>query len=289
MASLDEGGSDKKVMDILDLSLIEISCKSDLKKLLERIPDYKVRPEKVREEEISIEDGNYAENLTDTSDKVDYQFANPIPVSLRDVCLKELGRVNISWRMLTVSRPKSKLEEDFFTRMVQLEKLQYKTIHWEFEKEALKNRKGMATSRSRTAGRPAFKSGFNVKSSVTETRLITCKECGIEFCYGTCNKFLYDDSARTFNPVTADIFDIQRKTANKSKKGATKQSSFSQDVENHHPEVMSPDGGEKLDDVEIKPCITKQNLSVPSEGPVKVKAKSKVSCKVKLRKSKKTK
>lgn len=48
----------------------------------------------------------------------DYIYANPIPPDMRAVPLEDLNPVAIDWKMLTSIRPKSKLEEEMFSRSV---------------------------------------------------------------------------------------------------------------------------------------------------------------------------
>jgi hypothetical protein len=48
----------------------------------------------------------------------DYAYANPIPPDMRAVPLEDLNPVAIDWKMLTSIRPKSKLEEEMFSRSV---------------------------------------------------------------------------------------------------------------------------------------------------------------------------
>ena len=50
----------------------------------------------------------------------EFPFGNPVPPSMRMVRIEDLSSVDINWRMLTLARPKTKLEEDIFSRLVQL-------------------------------------------------------------------------------------------------------------------------------------------------------------------------
>ena len=45
-----------------------------------------------------------------------YQFANPCPQSMRHVRITDLSSVDISWKMLTLARPTSKIDEDIFSK-----------------------------------------------------------------------------------------------------------------------------------------------------------------------------
>lgn len=106
-----------------------------------------------------------------------------------------------------------------------MEKLKYKTIQWEYEQEAIKERKGNPRHRglgSVTRNRGTYGRGGSSRSAVTETRRQTCKECGEEFCLGTCKKYLYDDHSRTLNPLSDDIFQVNhQKITKKGSKKAT--------------------------------------------------------------------
>jgi hypothetical protein len=52
------------------------------------------------------------------SKQQDYAYPNPIPPDMRAVALEDLNPVAIDWKMLTSIRPKSKLEEEMFSRSV---------------------------------------------------------------------------------------------------------------------------------------------------------------------------
>lgn len=45
-----------------------------------------------------------------------YQYLNPIPVEMRAITIMDLCPVPIDWKMLTTLRPKTKLEEDYYSR-----------------------------------------------------------------------------------------------------------------------------------------------------------------------------
>lgn len=55
----------------------------------------------------------------------DYAYANPIPPDMRSVALEDLSPVAIDWKMLTSIRPKSKLEEEMFSRSVNLKSVRF--------------------------------------------------------------------------------------------------------------------------------------------------------------------
>lgn len=45
-----------------------------------------------------------------------YVYLDPIPVEMRQVVIMELCAVPIDWKMLTILRPKSKIEEDYYSK-----------------------------------------------------------------------------------------------------------------------------------------------------------------------------
>ena len=48
--------------------------------------------------------------------EIPYQFADPCPTSMRDVNITDLSSVNINWKMLTLARPKTKTDEEIFSK-----------------------------------------------------------------------------------------------------------------------------------------------------------------------------
>lgn len=106
---------------VLDLSKATCSSKEDFRKMLDKVPEFKIRAEKVRTEDIKIRDKDFKFKTSKKDLKVlteTYNFANPIPVEMRSVNLEDLIAVPIDWRMLTTLRPKSKVDEDYFSRFV---------------------------------------------------------------------------------------------------------------------------------------------------------------------------
>lgn len=45
-----------------------------------------------------------------------YVYLDPIPAEMRPIAIMELCTVPIDWKMLTTLRPKSKLEEDYYSK-----------------------------------------------------------------------------------------------------------------------------------------------------------------------------
>ena len=45
-----------------------------------------------------------------------YQFADPCPQSMRHVRIADLSSVDINWKMLTLARPNTMIDEDIFSK-----------------------------------------------------------------------------------------------------------------------------------------------------------------------------
>lgn len=105
---------------ILDLSQTTCNSKEDFRKLLDKVPDFKIRPVKVRSEDIKIRDKKDFKFKTTKKDlkvlKETYNFPEPVPVEMRSLKLDDLVAVPIDWRMLTTLRPKAKVDEDYYSR-----------------------------------------------------------------------------------------------------------------------------------------------------------------------------
>lgn len=110
-----------------------------------------------------------------------FSFMDPIPVEMRGLKFEELCSVPIEWRMLTSIRPKSKLDEEYFNRLVELGKSELRT---------------KAKDKREYAKNTMFRKTKN-RSGVTETRIVSCPECGEEYCNGKmCAITNYDMFAR---------------------------------------------------------------------------------------------
>lgn len=179
MSNLDDLlGKKKTVVSVLDLSRNIAQSSEEFKRLMEKVPEYKMRPIKVRAEDIKIKEKDYSfkwnkkemRKLLKSNGEREpvYTYADPVPSEMKDVSIYELCVVPIDWKMLTTLRPKSKHEEEFFSRMVEMGKLQLKTEQRDRREFMLNN---------------CVKKLKN-KSGIVETRLHTCTECGEEMCYG---------------------------------------------------------------------------------------------------------
>ena len=47
-----------------------------------------------------------------------FQFSDPCPQSMRHVRIADLSSVDINWKMLTLARPTSKIDEDIFSKYI---------------------------------------------------------------------------------------------------------------------------------------------------------------------------
>uniref|UniRef100_A0AAG5DKI0 Uncharacterized protein n=1 Tax=Anopheles atroparvus TaxID=41427 RepID=A0AAG5DKI0_ANOAO len=180
-------GKKKEVVPILDLSKSTATTREEFKRMFEKVPDYKMRPIKVRSEEIRFKEKEYGFKMQKKElkmlmknggerDKL-YAYMDPIPGEMRNLVILELCSVPIDWKMLTSQRPKTKVEEDYFSKLVELGKLQIKTIQRDKRENLL------ATSLRKVKNR----------SGIIESRVFTCNECMEEFCNGkTCADFNYD-------------------------------------------------------------------------------------------------
>lgn len=179
MSKLDDLLAKKKtVVPVLDLSRNVVQSSEELKRLMEKVPEYKMRPIKVRAEDIKIKDKDYTFKLSKKEMKKllknngerepMYVYADPVPLDMQEVVLYDLCVVPIDWKMLTTLRPKSKIEEEYFSRMVEMGKLQLKTEQRDRRELMLNN------------GVKKLKN----KSGIVETRLQTCSDCGEELCSG---------------------------------------------------------------------------------------------------------
>ncbi|XP_066156897.1 uncharacterized protein [Euwallacea fornicatus] len=236
MANVDDLLSKKKeVAPILDLSRATCNSKEEMRRLLEKIPDFKIKPEKVNPENVKIRDKGFKfksgkKDLRNM--KEPYQFMDPLPMEMQSLSIDDLAGVSIDWKMLTTLRPKSKVEENYFSRLVELGKLRNKS---------------RASEKRQSQMDPQVRRIKN-KSGVVEMRVVSCAECGEDFCNGkVCGLFGYDAFARlpelpiinqkVLSPSTAEKTKkkVKRKSRSKSrgkKKGTT--------VKSKSPKKRSP-------------------------------------------------
>lgn len=144
-------GKKKEVAPVLDLSKVTINSQEEFRRTFEKVPDFKVKPEKVSRRSISPsitlsnviilyfkvkpEDIKVKDSVEDQKFKIpkkelrlyekygtkgfedkQFTFMDPIPVEMQSLKLEDLYTVAIDWKMLTSLRPKSKIDEEYFSR-----------------------------------------------------------------------------------------------------------------------------------------------------------------------------
>ncbi|KAK8388997.1 hypothetical protein O3P69_020758 [Scylla paramamosain] len=103
----------------LDLFRTKIKCKEDFDKAFEKVPEYKIRPEKVRPDDVMGEGpGGWRATHDRGEDLPEPAYADPLPPSMRGLNMDEFYEVDIDWRMLTTARPKNRCEEEIFSSYI---------------------------------------------------------------------------------------------------------------------------------------------------------------------------
>lgn len=143
-------GKKKEVVPVLDLSKTIVNSKEEYKRLSEKVPDYKMRPIKVsacenlrknhsnqcrfkvRPEDIKIKDHDKSGLFKPSKKELKYLlrhngererhyvYLDPIPAEMRSLMILELCTVPIDWKMLTTLRPKTKIEEEYYSKYVSI-------------------------------------------------------------------------------------------------------------------------------------------------------------------------
>lgn len=124
-------GKKKDVIPVLDLSKSIATNKDELKRIMEKVPDYKMRPVKVRSEDIKIKDKDWSFKSSKKENKAllksggerekFYTYLDPIPSEMKGaIKISDLCLVPIDWKMLTTLRPRTKIDEDFFSKLVEV-------------------------------------------------------------------------------------------------------------------------------------------------------------------------
>ncbi|XP_076371023.1 uncharacterized protein LOC143256965 [Tachypleus tridentatus] len=112
-------------LNFLDFSKLKIRSKEDLNSALWKLPELRLRPEQLSEQDIL---GLYQIRSSSIAALGHYQFIDPVPSTMQNIKIRDLSQVDIDWRMLTLSRPQSKIDEDAFSRFIELDKLSVKTM-----------------------------------------------------------------------------------------------------------------------------------------------------------------
>ncbi|KAK9502759.1 hypothetical protein O3M35_011469 [Rhynocoris fuscipes] len=172
----------KEVVQILDLSKVTAHNEEEFKRIMEKVPEFRIKPEKIQPEDVKLYEitRKSKRRRKKKSTQSEYSFANPIPEEMQGVKLADLCPVNIQWNMLTTLRPKSKIDTEYFSRLVELGKLQIATQE--------KEKKNPDSS---------FMRKMKNRAGVVETRYISCPECGDDFCQTeTCTLLQYENFRR---------------------------------------------------------------------------------------------
>lgn len=146
----------KSELIFLDLSETVILTKEELEKTISKIPNLKLKSDPIEEalNQKTIGDSLKINScLSNTSKFVSknsnqkkitrnqsllvsvvrsekplvYSFGNPIPESMKSINLNDFCETDIDWKMLTILRPNNKLEDQYFSKLVELYRLRHKT------------------------------------------------------------------------------------------------------------------------------------------------------------------
>ncbi|XP_011494104.1 PREDICTED: uncharacterized protein LOC105359260 [Ceratosolen solmsi marchali] len=184
---------DKKDSNLIpDLSKATCDSQEEFRRLMECCPEFKIKPEKLKRDDIKVRDKNFTWKTTKKELRAlrkEWNYGNPIPPDMRMLNIQELQQVAIDWRMLTSLRPKLRQDEEMFSRLVEMGKLQLKTR--EFEQRNFVNPIRRAKNRA----------------GIIESSVQICGDCGEEFCNGeSCGDILYDSYIRvTVKPSEAKV------------------------------------------------------------------------------------
>ncbi|XP_011876568.1 PREDICTED: uncharacterized protein LOC105566837 isoform X1 [Vollenhovia emeryi] len=174
---------DKKDANLIpDLSKSTCNSYEEFRRLKENCPEFKIKPEKVKREDTKVRDKEFSWKATKKELKNigrEWAYGDPVPPDMRGLDLQELQQVAIDWRMLTPIRPKLRQDEEMFSRLVEMGKLEAKTV--------MKERRSPTSPIRRSKNR----------AGIIESSAKTCRDCGEEYCFGEfCGDVLYDSFTR---------------------------------------------------------------------------------------------
>lgn len=190
---------DKKDANLIpDLSKATCNSQEEFRRLMEHCPEFKIRQEKVKREDTKVRDKEFSWKATKKELKAierEWAYGDPIPPDMKGLNLRELQQVAIDWRMLTPIRPKFRQDEEIFSRLVEMGKLEAKT--------RMKERRAFTSPIRRNKNR----------AGVIESSVKICGECGEEYCFGeACGDILYDSYVRITVPVQQSKMKISANT-----------------------------------------------------------------------------
>ncbi|XP_064118083.1 uncharacterized protein LOC135223535 [Macrobrachium nipponense] len=170
----------KPPAESLDLFRTKVKSKEDFERAYEKIHEYKVRPEKISRQEALGEGPRGWKATPGKHEEPQAGYTDPLPPSMQGLNMEEFYEVDIDWRMLTTARPKTRHEEEIFSRFVEMGRRQLQRIRQ--DNELLAQGKDW---------RGRIVKVVPGRGSVPETRLPICKECNEELCHGGCKEYLY--------------------------------------------------------------------------------------------------
>ncbi|EFN63103.1 hypothetical protein EAG_07781 [Camponotus floridanus] len=257
---------DKKDANLIpDLSKATCNSYDEFRRLKEHCPEFKIKPEKVKKEDIKVRDKEFSWKATKKELKAigrEWTYGNPVPPDMRELDLQELQQVAIDWRMLTPIRPKLRQDEEMFSRLVEMGKLEAKTI--------MKERRSPTSPIRRSKNR----------AGIIESSVKTCRECGEEYCFGEfCGDVLYDSFVRVTIAIqqpkikiSADteaiIAKMERKKKKKKKKGKKRVKSKNRSSKKSARLLVNGKTRRSITDFEIKTVKTKDG-GEQNEKPMK--------------------
>ncbi|KAM0735383.1 hypothetical protein ACS0PU_010531 [Formica fusca] len=257
---------DKKDANLIpDLSKSTCNSYEEFRRLKEHCPEFKIKPEKVKREDIKVRDKDFSWKATKKELKAigrEWAYGDPVPPDMRELDLQELQQVAIDWRMLTPIRPKLRQDEEMFSRLVEMGKLEAKTI--------MKERRSPTSPIRRSKNR----------AGIIESSVKTCRECGEEYCFGEfCGDVLYDSFVRVAVAIkqpkikiSADteaiIANMERKKKKKKKKGKKRVKNKNKSSRKSARLLVNGKARRSITDLEIKTVKTKDNRE-QNEKPVK--------------------
>ncbi|XP_024085737.1 uncharacterized protein LOC106663080 [Cimex lectularius] len=203
-------GKKKEAAQILDLSKATANNSEEFKRIMEKVPEFRIKPEKLKPEDIKSferESRGRRRKPKKAEEPASYQFADPVPEEMRSVKLSDLCPVNIQWNMLTTLRPKSKTDNEYFSRPKK-DKTRGKASAMNLEcfTRRLFNERRLVElgklvlatqEKEKKITDESFKRKMKNRSGVVETRYISCAECGEDFCQKeSCTLFTYENFRR---------------------------------------------------------------------------------------------
>ncbi|CAB4064436.1 unnamed protein product [Lepeophtheirus salmonis] len=189
---------------ILDLVNLDIQTEEEYQAIIEKIPDYKIRPEKPQDVQHTL--------------ALEKEMINDANLLFSDESRRSVGKKTIPENAVSFRGPlpKTKTDEEIFSRLVQLDK-------WRLQTRAREQEQDLARG-----GKNPFivvKQPSSSKGGVTETSIKVCSECAEEFCSGTCKEFQYDAYQRIIIPEKEAEVGSSGKTSKKKKSSHKKKRS----------------------------------------------------------------